>query len=304
MGSRPIAGLRRRIGAFASAPWLRAPLLLPRFPALLLAVGGAVAILGAATAAGPLFLSSAANETLQEQLAQACPWATGLHARQPVPLAGRLGTFDPATGQVTELLPATQFFMNLDGRMRAMAQGDPRLLPTQVQVLGSSVTATNPKGGVTIASVRPFYRDDALAHLHVLAGGGADGVWIPDRAARQLHVAAGDTIQLTSTRKPIPVRVAAVYRDPASGPLARYWCGQQSLLYPLSAFSNFPPPPLFMGTRPFMLDLERRLGERGAVATWDFQARQQGLGDVAALLTDVKNEFTRAQTALSALIAK
>ena len=43
---------------------------------------------------------------------------------------------------------------------------------------------------------------------------------------------------------------------------------------------------------------------RAAAEKLETRARHQGLGDVAALLVDVKNEFTRAQAALTTLIAK
>jgi hypothetical protein len=53
-----------------TAPWRRAPLLLRRSPAVLLAVLADVLILGAATATTPLFLSSAANAPLTRQIAE------------------------------------------------------------------------------------------------------------------------------------------------------------------------------------------------------------------------------------------
>src|SRR5262245_32938162 len=43
---------------------------------------------------------------------------------------------------------------------------------------------------------------------------------------------------------------------------------------------------------------------RASAEKLEHRARHQGLGDVTALLADVKNEFTRAQAALTTLIAK
>ncbi|MGH7947525.1 MAG: Hpt domain-containing protein [Opitutaceae bacterium] len=43
---------------------------------------------------------------------------------------------------------------------------------------------------------------------------------------------------------------------------------------------------------------------RVAAGKLEHQARAQGLGDVVSLLSDVKTEFDRAQSALTALIAK
>ena len=69
-------GLLRR--ATRRSMWVQAPFLLIRFPALLLAVGGAIAVLVAAVASGPLFLSSAQNAALEKQLAPVSRWNGGL----------------------------------------------------------------------------------------------------------------------------------------------------------------------------------------------------------------------------------
>ena len=68
-----------------TAPWRRAPLLLRRSPAVLLAAG---LILGAAAAATPLFLSSAANAALTRQIEERCPPTTGLQVRTNGALGG------------------------------------------------------------------------------------------------------------------------------------------------------------------------------------------------------------------------
>ncbi len=60
--------LRPPSSVLGTAPWRRAPLLLRRSPAVLLAVLAAGLILGAAAAATPLFLSSAANAALARQV--------------------------------------------------------------------------------------------------------------------------------------------------------------------------------------------------------------------------------------------
>jgi putative ABC transport system permease protein len=161
--------------------------------------------------------------------------------------------------------------------MRAYQTGIPNLLPAQLDLLGTSVPAANPANDKGIASVRPYYRDGGLQHLQVLQGGGTDGLWIPDRAARELDAKVGDTILIGAGNRPTRATIATIYRDPASLPLTAFWCGQQSLIYPLSAFSNFLPPPLFTGSRRYVETLEHALDDRGALATWDFQVHQQGL---------------------------
>src|SRR5215211_7024808 len=73
-----------------TAPWRRAPLLLRRSPAVLLAVLAAGLILGAAAAATPLFLSSAANAALTRQIAERCPPTVGLQVRSNGALGGAI----------------------------------------------------------------------------------------------------------------------------------------------------------------------------------------------------------------------
>jgi hypothetical protein len=52
---RPTSPTGKRVSVLGTAPWRRAPLLLRRSPAVLLAVLAAGLILGAAAAATPLF---------------------------------------------------------------------------------------------------------------------------------------------------------------------------------------------------------------------------------------------------------
>jgi hypothetical protein len=76
------------VSVLRTAPWRRAPLLLRRHPAVLLAVLAAGLILGAAAAATPLFLSSAANAALTRQIQERCPPTVGLQVRPNGPLGG------------------------------------------------------------------------------------------------------------------------------------------------------------------------------------------------------------------------
>src|SRR6266545_6227458 len=54
--------------SFGNPLWTKAPFLLRRFPEVLVAVLGAVLVLAMASAASPLFLSSAGNASLERQL--------------------------------------------------------------------------------------------------------------------------------------------------------------------------------------------------------------------------------------------
>jgi hypothetical protein len=64
--------LRLVAGLLAAPPWRRAPLLLRREPAVLLAVLGAAVVLGATAAATPLFASSVGSAALHLDTAKRC----------------------------------------------------------------------------------------------------------------------------------------------------------------------------------------------------------------------------------------
>src|SRR5207245_688730 len=55
--------LRTKLGLATAPPWLRAPLLLVRYPGLLLAIGSSLVILSVAGASSPSFISSAGITT-------------------------------------------------------------------------------------------------------------------------------------------------------------------------------------------------------------------------------------------------
>src|SRR2546426_8080357 len=94
-------GARTRLGLATASPWLRPPLLLVRFPGLLLAIGSALVILSVAGAASPLFLSSAGNAMLQDGITATCPWDVALTHQTHAPVAGEAfspGFLDRPTG--------------------------------------------------------------------------------------------------------------------------------------------------------------------------------------------------------------
>jgi hypothetical protein len=166
------------LASMGSAPWLKAPILLLRFPGLLLATASAFLILAVASAAGPLFLSSAGNATLQRTLAESCPWDTGLEMRIPAPLSGENFIYSgfgpppsgPAPGAVAALRTA-------DSQIRKSFAPVPKTLPVRWYVVGSSLQARRPGSSRGFGSVRFLTKDAALSHIVKLssAGGGACG---------------------------------------------------------------------------------------------------------------------------------
>src|SRR5919201_660487 len=90
--ARATAGRRLRarrpaLRLLGAAPWRQAPLLLRGHPAALAAVLFAGLVLGAATAATPLFLSSVANAALARQAQERCQSDYGYTVSTAGPLA-------------------------------------------------------------------------------------------------------------------------------------------------------------------------------------------------------------------------
>jgi putative ABC transport system permease protein len=273
--------VRRTVGVALGAPWLRAPLLLLRYPGLLLAVATAVVILAVAGSASPLFLSSAGNATLQRGIAETCRWEVGVKFSTNAPIAGQ--AFSQGIGGVPSRGQALALFEQVDRRFRSeMGKGIEHVAPVEGDI-SSSVTRASHRGVAATEPVvvRLYTRDGGLDHVEKLASAGGDGVWVPDTVANELHLKPGDSITFTGSLARFDTtarsRVAGVYRDLVKQPPDPYWCTQAHLIYPLSAFENSNPPALMMTDRETFLRLARKLGERDATFTYDLPIRPQGL---------------------------
>jgi putative ABC transport system permease protein len=282
MGAAPESGgLRRRLAVVFGAPWLRAPLLLLRYPGLLIAIGTAVLILAVAGSASPLFLSSAGNATLQRGIADTCPWDVGMKLSANAPITGR-GTranfgFGGPPGSAISVV------QNTDAELRAhLGDGLAHVGPVEGDISSSLTRASNP----TLAAsepraVRLYTRDGGLDHIQKLASAGGEGVWVADALAAQLSLKPGDSIRfagsLANSDSKASIRVAGIYRDLLSEPRSAYWCAQDHLIFPLSAFENVNPPSLVMTDRDTFLRLAKKLGERDATFTYDLPVLAAGL---------------------------
>jgi putative ABC transport system permease protein len=266
--SRAGSGRVPHPSAFASSPWLRAPLMLVRYPGLLLAIGASLLILAVTSGASPLFLSSAGNASLARELTEACPWTVGLEVSISTPLVGTTIFGDSAK----------EAYTNLDKQVGQIFGGAPHLGPTELMILGqtSGIAKTGTRFGST--TIRLLTRDGALDHVTKLSGGGSlPGVWLADTTATELGVVPGDKIALGSADKKAKVPVAGIYRDLASQPRSVFWCGQSNLIFPLSAFATFTPPPFVIADHDLFLGLGARMGERGALFSWQFPIVAKGL---------------------------
>lgn len=189
-------------GAATTLPWLRAPLLLVRRPAVFAAIVGAAAILAMAAASGPLFLSTIGTASLHSQARQTCP-----ENSQP---GMSTGVFGP---KVASSERAGRAAMRKEGlpEPRSTVVGEARVQSTLIHLFAS-------KG--------------ALSHVTKLTKGGGPGVWVPDSFAAKVGARPGATIR---TAGGPAVRVAGIYRALAPDPfrlanLPRYWCSWTDII--------------------------------------------------------------------------
>ncbi len=228
---------RRQTLSLGNPLWTKAPFLLPRFPGVLVAVLGAVLVLALATAASPLFLSSAGNASLDRQLQhQYCKWNAGFTVSD----YGRLyGTQDG--------LSATELLSQREALITQGASGVPGLGPEVVTIQGSQAQVAAAGGGFNPRYlVQTLFRTDALAHVRKLRSVSGPGVWISDVTASDIGVSPGDTVRIRVYPRETTVRVAGIYRALSFLPVSQFWCSLTSLIYPQRTDEVAPPPFMLM----------------------------------------------------------
>lgn len=241
-----------------TAPWRRAPFALLRQPSLLLTVGAVALVLGLAAAVGPLFLASTSSAIVQEDLTEGCPTVAGLR------VAG-FGTF-------TDHEPMT--IASRDAALRGALSEIDHLLPTTFTAVGPPIPVETVDRPDDIR-VRLVFRDDAEEQIEVVEDDGSDGVWIPERAAGELGIGAGGSMNLLTTPSTSEVvRVRGVYRDIAA-PLPPTWCAQQRTVYP--AGTGEAPDRLLFVDRETYGRLEAAVGGSASRLIWETSIDRRGL---------------------------
>jgi putative ABC transport system permease protein len=248
----PRKGLGPGGGVVAAA---RTPFLLSRFPGIAFAVFTAALILGVATAASPLFLSSASTAAIRQVTAA----STGIPALS-------ISTYSTIAQDLADFR---------DQRLVALTSKTPQLGPPVETVVGGRQNVTNPlapnAGGPTTVVA---FRTGAGDHLQFAAGGPGNGVWIADSVARPLGVEVGDTIVIGS-QPGVRAKVAGIYRSLAQLPRENYWAPVAGLVYPVNP--NAPaPPPLLLAPKSEFYRIESVLGDQGQYR-WELPLRS---GDI------------------------
>ena len=265
-------GRGRWWATLTSAPWRRAPLLLRRRPGVLATVAGATAVLAAAVASVPLFLSSVGSGAVAVQARERCPTDTGASVVTGVSDPGGTG------GAAAVEVPSDPFTPLGD------ALGPARLS------MARDVELARADGSGTVSAVL-LTRDGATDNIDPVdpAGGppGA-GLWVSDRAASDAGLAPGDDAVLSGVPADVPRRgpalpgsgpasepagapatapVAGVYSDLAGRDLGDYWCSL-GRLFLLQGTDPVPPPPVLVADRETFLDLVTAMDDAGAGGQW------------------------------------
>jgi putative ABC transport system permease protein len=188
--------------AGADPTWVKAPLILARFPGLLLAILATAVVLGVTSAAGPMFLSSAGSEAVRLEIGERSRASAGL----TVVAHGRFRARDPAADD----LDGRALFDRRDAFLREETAGLTALDPQDLTILGPEVTLGSAGGPVG----RILSRTGLPEGLDGPAAGDGSGLWVPDELARELGIGPGAELALVSPAGQIAVPVAGTFPDP------------------------------------------------------------------------------------------
>ncbi|MDQ4028934.1 MAG: hypothetical protein M3214_12940 [Actinomycetota bacterium] len=274
--------------------WRKSPLLLLRYPEILLALLVSAAILAIAAGSGSLFLSSASSAALSDEASKVEPATAGITVRED---------FNTASEQETNAR---------DSALSAALGSDPALGPPVMTLLTDVMRVVSPDASNRSLVGRLVTRTDAFARVELIEGGGTDGVWISDFHARELSLRPGDEVVLRATgfrstagligyksRGRAPVRVAGIYRALAASPPTEYWQPLYEYIY--SPTGDAVLPPFVIAPRALFYELNSRIqlgGWVSSVATtqWEYPLETDGLtlGDarrLASKLDAIGNEL-------------
>ena len=248
--------------------WLKAPLLLLRWPPILAAIGVGITVLVVSMSVAPLFLSSAASGALEDGLRDLPPASAGLTLGQQTPFVPlmvqrpgarprRVSPLELHQLRDRELELATRWLGNLEPQLATVGTG--------VSVLRSGAEQTR---------VQPLAREGFIDHIEVEESVEGEGVWLARSAADLLGAAAGKELEL-DIDGPTEVRIKGIYSDLAAEPVTPYWVPVDQLIHAARPANPIPPPPLLMDI-PTLLGLGAATESTG-FESWEFALDPEGL---------------------------
>ncbi|MDQ3940437.1 MAG: hypothetical protein M3238_03690, partial [Actinomycetota bacterium] len=217
--------------------WVKAPLVLLRFPGLLLSLAAGALLLALAAASFPLFLSATSSAALAAEIRSVSRFGAGLQITKTsllVPTVPRYGRL------VTPKASMAEFRQ----RERAVAEATrgPHLDEVVATYLAPPVIAYPVGRPRRSDPFRPIFRTGAYEHVVAVAGREGAGVWMADLPARRLGVRPGDRITIEAASGPgsITVGVDGIYKALFNEPPDPYWRSLSREIYP-SGDSGAPP---------------------------------------------------------------
>jgi putative ABC transport system permease protein len=219
-------------------------------------------LLGLATAAAPLYVSSVGSAAVAVQVGQQCRTALGDAAVG----SGRVQQVDAATRSLNRVSQS-------DLSRAGAADGG---LDRSVVTLDSGI-AVRPVGGRPRIEAQLVSRTGALSHIEILASKPGPGVFVSDDVASLLRIRPGNMIRLaiddpaadaSAAGRQTLVRVRGVYRGLVGTVLPSYWCSQTSIFGVPD--SPFPPPPVVLADQPTFRSTFSSLGQ-STVSYFDWE---------------------------------
>ena len=213
-----------------SPAFFKAPLLLFRFPGVLVAVLAAAVVLGVAAASGSLFLSSAGNEALTREIDRLTPAEAGLSVTgYGPPNAPQYEASDRMlTARIAEM-------NNIETPLT-------RIVSDSLRVVSPQVPATDD------LEVRLIHRVDAERNIEIVDEADVQGVWVPESVARAAGVEAGDDIRFVYGPGQSAQPIAGIYKDLPSAALNDYWTPMTYEILALGPNQPQPPPLVIMSS--------------------------------------------------------
>ena len=278
-------------------PWRRAPLRTLGNGPLFLGLAVAAFVLAVAGGSRPMLASSAATETLRQDIEAGCRFMVGLQVERVVAVgdapAEAFGTStgpsagpgaEPQIDDGTDALDEAVGMLPGIGPAVVTVEGGRATLTTDTGDTGGDDTGDNdtpgatgdsgndtggndtPGGGGGPALVQLVSRTGAEDHIEILDGTPGPGAWLPDVVAEDLAVGPGDETTVTIDETSVPVTVAAVYRD-LRADRDRHWCSMRHLFE--TPGSDNPPPPVVLFDQEQLLDVLVQGQVPAATATWE-----------------------------------
>ena len=286
------------------SPWLRAPLLALRSPALFAGVGVAGVVLGLAAGSRPVFTSSATSGALRQDLAKGCAYDVGLRVvrQAAVPAArGASPPTDPAAGPAPGAAAAIDLGAT-ESTLVGAVRGTPHLGTEVTTVFGGNADASIAGNAQPPQQIALVARRGAAQHMHIQSAVASPGIWLPDTTAAQLHAVAGSLLDLRVGAAVVPIAVHGIFRDLL---LERdqFWCSMQSQI---EVFGNATTPPVAVLDQPQLMEVLQHTEKSSVTAWWEFppdarnwtmsaaRAVEAHLGSVAASSQDPNSRLAQA----------